>query len=247
MPQGLGVQLGLGGGRAATSSGAPPAVSSFSNTYSCAFDGGDWLEAPRDDDMNNDELTVSAWVKFNAVDANQCFVAKRSSASGIYFQIKLKSTGYLEFYNGGTIVGDSRSISADTWYHVCVVDDSSNTLIYLNGSSETTSNSGTGDHTSQAPLSIGRLNSTYGQYMDGFIDEVAIWTSALSSTNVATVYNSGTPGDISGLSPYCWYRMGDDNSGSSAISTITDQGSSANNAAQSTGAAQPALSTTIPS
>ena len=235
-------RMARGGSLAAATGG-----SAWTNAYSGSFDGGDWLEAPRDDDMNNDELTISAWVKFNAVDANQCFVAKRSGAGGLYFQIKLKSTGYLEFYNGGTIVGDSRSISADTWYHVCVVDDSSNTLIYLNGSSATTSNSGTGDQTSEAPLSIGRLNSTYGQYMDGFIDEVAIWTSALSSTNVATVYNSGTPSDISGLSPFCWYRMGDDNSGSSAISTITDQGASANDAVQSTGAAQPALSTTIPS
>ena len=49
--------------------------------------------------------------------------------------------------------------------------------------------------------------------MNGSIDEVAIWNSALSSTAVTEIYNSGVPNDLDELTnasdPTVWYRMGE--------------------------------------
>ena len=49
--------------------------------------------------------------------------------------------------------------------------------------------------------------------MNGSIDEVAIWNSALSSAAVTEIYNSGVPNDLDSLSnasdPTVWYRMGE--------------------------------------
>ena len=52
------------------------------------------------------------------------------------------------------------------------------------------------------------------------MDEFAIWSSALTASNVSTIYNSGTPNDISSLSPVLWYRF-EEGSGTS----VADSGS----------------------
>ena len=67
---------------------------------------------------------------------------------------------------------------------------------------------------------------------NGEVDEAALWTSALSDGSVsvgstaggdiATIYNSGLPSDITSLSPIGWWRMGDSDSGSGT--TVTDIG-----------------------
>ena len=47
---------------------------------------------------------------------------------------------------------------------------------------------------------------------NGKIDEVAVWNTALTATDVQNIYNATTTGktaDLSSLSPVAWYRMGD--------------------------------------
>ena len=77
---------------------------------------------------------------------------------------------------------------------------------------------------------------------DGLMDEVALWDSALTSSNVTAMYNSGVPNNLSSLSPVNWWRMGDNDSG--AGTTITDQGSGSNNATLING---PTFSSNVPS
>ena len=83
-------------------------------------------------------------------------------------------------------------------------------------------------------------------------DEVAIFNTALSDGgglsigdtaggDIATLYNSGTPGDLSSFNPTSWWRMGDNNSSGT---TITDQGSEGNDGTLVNG---PTFSTDVPS
>lgn len=85
-----------------------------------------------------------------------------------------------------------------------------------------------------------RANAAYP--FGGKLDEVAIFTSSLSASDVSTIYNSGAPGDISSLSPFGWWRMGDNDNGEGT--TITDKGSGGNDATLTNG---PTFSTTTPS
>ena len=248
--------LGLGGGKSATSSGTSGGGGGYSNTLSSSLDGtDDYLEVPRDDGLNNSTLSLSAWVKFDVVNTTQCIIGKRTSAIGVYFQLLLYN-GKLEFYNH-TVVTDARVLSADTWYHIAVVHTGGTggtTVIYIDGSGVSFNNTNTGDLLSTSTLAIGRLNSSSGRYMNGLIDEVGVWTTALSAPDISTIYNSGVPGDISSLSPYYYYRMGDGigdvNSSSGApanggtIGTIVNQGSASRNASGVNG---PTFSDTVPS
>ena len=65
---------------------------------------------------------------------------------------------------------------------------------------------------------------------EGNIDEISIFNTSLSSDEMTSIYNEGTPNnvsdlEISGLVNY--YRNGDNDNGTGT--TITDQGSSAQN------------------
>jgi hypothetical protein len=50
-----------------------------------------------------------------------------------------------------------------------------------------------------------------GGPFNGSIDEFAVWNDD-QSANVSTIYNGGTPTDLTSLNPIAWYRMGDNGS-----------------------------------
>jgi len=59
-------------------------------------------------------------------------------------------------------------------------------------------------------LKMGTRAGSY--FFDGKVDEVSVWDSVLSSSNISTIYNSGTPNNLTSLNPVAWYRMGDNGS-----------------------------------
>jgi len=130
----------------------------------------------------------------------------------------------------------SGSIAANQYHHILfswVTSSSTNPGnpgydIWLNG---TLVGNGKGGTLLPAPFSlsssfeIGRRGNGI-QYFNGKIDEIAFWDSDVSA-DISTIYNSGTPDDLSKSSvvstaPARWYRMGDNNGGSG--STISDVG-----------------------
>lgn len=90
----------------------------------------------------------------------------------------------------------SQTLSTGTWYHIVATWDASEhtATFYVDGSSIGSNNSGT--YTSQAstaaPLRIGAASGG-GSAVDGLIDEVGLWSRVLSSSEVTSLYNSGTP------------------------------------------------------
>jgi len=138
------------------------------------------------------------------------------------------------------------TINNGSWHHVAVTFNGSTGVIttYVDSVACTTSvlNQGASISTGYTAANIGRRPSSSHLYTDGLIDEFAIWGSELSSSNITTIYNSGTPDDITTLSPYGWWRMGDNDSGTGT--TITDQGSGGNNGTLTNG---PTFSTDVPS
>ena len=83
--------------------------------------------------------------------------------------------------------------------------------IYLNGVRIDNANSSLNNyvamHNLNTPFNIGNQSNGYVQ---GDIDEVAVFNSELSQTEVTSIYNGGKPKDLSGLSPISWWRMGEE-------------------------------------
>jgi len=223
-------------------------ASSFSNTYSVDFDGtNDHIDCGNISVLSNaSSLTISGWFKFNALNT-LCLTSGANLVERIHFYAT--ASGQLRVYfNDQMALASSINLSTSQWYHFAVVKDgnsSNNLKLFINGS---LSDGGTGSFASATPSNAGddfwiASASAYTSLpLDGLADEVAVWGSALSNSDITAIYNSGVPADLSSLNPVHWWRMGDNDGGTGT--TITDQGSGGNDGTLTNG---PTFSTDVPS
>tara|TARA_Y100001972_G_C7603767_1_gene302565 strand:- start:134 stop:907 length:774 start_codon:yes stop_codon:yes gene_type:complete len=231
-----------------------PAVGSFSNLYSVNFDGvDDKANVGNVSELNfnhNDPFTLSIWVKRDVINDSDVIIEKMMTTGNL--------TGYqLAFLSDNTIrifvrrqnqtfnriqrITDTTFTSTTEWYHVVSTYDGSraNTglKIYVNGSEQAS----TGYNSMNAGAWNNTADFTIGRSINGNVDEVSVYDSELSVTDITTIYNSGTPGDLASLNPVGWWRMGDNNGGTGI--TVTDEGSGGNNATLENG---PTFETDVP-
>ena len=261
--------LGLGGGKSATSSGSSGGGgAAYANLLSASFDGTDDLLtiAHAASLTIAGDMTICAWVKRTQL-ANGEYLpiltkrpSSHTSTNYSFYLDALDGSGQggLRFYDGNSVISPASptAIPANTWTHCAISIDSgvtNGTKWYINGVAETNSSTATINKSNTDPVLIGKLGAA-GIYGEGLIDEVALFDSALSASEISSIYNSGTPADLSALSPLGWWRMGDgtgdNDSGGGApanadtIGTVVDQGSGGNNA---TGTNGPTYSDSVPS
>ena len=213
------------------------AGSSFPNQYSIDLDGTDDIvnmgNASELNFNHNDAFTLSVWVKRDSTGNAELIRKMEDSGNYTGFQLTFVSDKIRIYHrrqnqttNRIQRSTDATFTSTTEWYHIVSTYDGSraNTglKIYVNGSeaASTGANSmNAGAWTNNADFKVGRTT-------DGHIDEVSVYDSELSATDVATIYNSGIPGDVTSLNPVGWWRMGDNDSGTGT--TVTDQGSGGN-------------------
>jgi hypothetical protein len=217
------------------------------NAYSLSTDGvDDYLACGSLSLLNSaGSYSVSAWVNMDAsgsgggilasgtADTNRMFLTV--STSGVLFANK---TG------GGGVANYSSTLSTGAWYHVVGVKDGATAYLYVNGTQQATASvSATLGATAGTNFQIGAYPTgmTANQF-PGLIDEVALFSTALSSSDVSSIYNSGSPDDLSAYSPVHHWRMGDNDGGSG--STVTDVGSGGSDGTMTNEAS---FSTTVPS
>jgi hypothetical protein len=213
---------------------APP----FSNTYSVDFDGtDDYMVISQDSSINiTGDLTLSAWINLDSLGAFQGIITKRSSTTN--YQFYIRSTNVLSFFDGSNLANDNTALTTGSWIHVAVVVSGSSASFYRDGSFSSTS-SGISVSSNTANLTIGDIVG--GSFLNGKVDEVSVFDSALSASDITAIYNSGAPADLTSYSPVGWWRMGDNDGGTGT--TITDQGSGGNDGTLTNG---PTFSTTVP-
>tara|TARA_R110000787_G_scaffold208717_2_gene318711 strand:+ start:1109 stop:4252 length:3144 start_codon:yes stop_codon:yes gene_type:complete len=178
------------------------------------------------EDLNVEYLTASVWFK-PRVDELATIIGNRYFNSGyMSWAIETATSGRIRYLQKTPNIGLSfyttDTYNLDEWNHVAVTYDSVNgAKIYLNGGSPAVNTS----QTTPIQYDIGFISSdvTIGsapgsgsvapnpgpaQFFDGQLSNVAVWDSGLSSSQIATVYNSGIPGDISSLNPLAWWELG---------------------------------------
>ena len=261
--------LGLGGGKSATSSGSPGASGgAFENLLSGSFDGtDDYLTTDESNLAPSGDCTISLWFNSASLPGNSAFDYMFSLTdarqSGKDRAIGIRGTGTdaqivaNTYGSGWNDPFTNTSISASTWYHVAVVFTSNSAQVYFNGADKGSKTVTTGTIAYTQTVIGGMLYSSANQF-NGKIDEVSVFHSALSSTNITAIYNDGVPADISSLSPKGWWRNGDgtgdtDSGGGTpedtdTIGTVVNQGSvnTGSGEGNMTGTNGPTFSTTVP-
>ena len=243
----------------AFSSDVPPSPPSFS-TLSADLDGSDdYMTCGSVTQINSvTNLSTSSWFKINAYQGGggPLILGGQSVAGSNGFYLQALDATTLRYahqdygsYNNFT----SLSVPINTWHNVVTVQAGTDLTVYLNGSSVGTATVTAVDSGWGSNFTIGKWSGGNFNYMNGIIDEVALFTSALSASDVSSIYNSGQPADLTSYSPVGWWRMGDgtgdtDSGGGTpantdTIGTVVDQGSGGNNATAANG---PTYSSTTP-
>ena len=217
-----------------------PTASSFTNTKSILLDGVDDFVTMGDalDFERTSAFSISAWVKRGSTGVNDTIASKMES-SGSYrgYFLYITSSNKIRFIlrnvnttSNRLFVDSTSSITSGNWNHILVTYDGSSSgsgvKIYINGVSDTVTTSGTLSATilNSSPFNIGARNGN-SLFATATIDEVSVFNSELSSSDVTSIYNGGVPNDISSLSPLSWWRCGDGDT----APTLTDNGSGGNN------------------
>ena len=251
------ISLGIGGGASATSSGAPPAPPPTPpySTQSMDFDGSDEkVTCGSLSVAGYSELSISAWVKIGS--AQDCTIAaeyvgnwNRSFRFILWDTIEAFRGVYFGVYIGGTEYYGHYALDplpTGTWMHIAGTYDGSDVQVYYNGSSGTSqSGSGNVDTNSSCVFQIGAMGSS--NFTDGKIDEVAMWDSGLSASNITTIYGAGIPSSLSSLSPKSWWRMGEDATWGGSSYSIPDQNTTSGNDATTVNMEEADRVTDVPS
>jgi len=225
------------------------------NTLSLEFDGNDRLNTTYSSATGGDDFSVSFWMKSDGTGGTYQDIF-RDDSSGNYGRLSLlttpgSSTPFYLIY--GTATGynldstiDIGTIYDNAWHHIVIVLDNSGTYtnvkIYKDGNTtpeysadaRTTNgwaNDGKQSANSQTNYVIGSTPTGTEYPYKGKLDQIAFFGSALTTTNVSNIYNSGNgAADIInlGLSPEAYYRIGnyleDTNSDGSFASAGQDIG-----------------------
>ena len=178
---------------------------------------------------DNSDFSVSIWVKKTTSGLE--YVISNSSASvkagfdiiinslNVNFQrrttTKQAATGYINI-----------GFTYNTWHNLIGTynDTTGDLKLYLDGVLKNTSSASSDVNTASVDLRIG-CSTSNSLFFQGGIDEVSLFNTELSQIDITSIYNSGTPTDLTSYSPISWWRMGDGDT----APTITDNGSGGNN------------------
>ena len=133
-------------------------------------------------------LSISAWIKPAGVTGIQSILSQQSS-----FSLRTNGTG-MRFTTLGIKDYDIAAVlTAGTWQHLVVTFTPNTTgglKIYVNNVLKSTQNS-TGINSNTNAWQIGR--TTTGEYFGGSLDDVRLYSSVLSATDVTNLYNVDSP------------------------------------------------------
>ena len=199
-----------------------------SSTYSVSLDGtNDYVEVGNHSDYNfgsggtDSAFSISAWI--NMTDATDFIVVSKDDNVNRQYTIRFLSDKMHFYLLGGGYIGRlyNTAITSDqgSWIHVGFTYDGSKSdtgiKIYRNGTRVDDTNYSGGSYggmsSTTASFNIGRQGSIYSS---GNIDELAVFGSELSGTDMSNIYNSGTPASLASYNPISWWSLGDQVGGS---------------------------------
>ncbi len=167
-----------------------------------SFDGvSSYVNVPHTSALNAYPMTIAAWIKTSTTTGNQGIVNKYVAASSNGYQLFMNNGNLCAWYfrDASNYVYDGTACTlgvsgyADNqWHYVVFAVDGAGGRIHVDGVQKTTRAwTGTDGATSTAqPVRVGDYPGASGEYFSGVIDEVKIYSGALSATQVASFYGS---------------------------------------------------------
>lgn len=139
--------------------------------------------------------TLNLWIKYSSTSGNQSIAMAYGGVGSPLFYL---SSGSIVHSKGGVVDLSYSWGGIDTnWHMWTFVGDGSGMRTYLDGNSTPVASNGNTSALIDPGFTIafgaynllGVIQS--GWYLDGQFDEIGVWSTALSTSDIATLYNSG--------------------------------------------------------
>ncbi|MFH0701388.1 MAG: LamG-like jellyroll fold domain-containing protein [Candidatus Woesearchaeota archaeon] len=147
-----------------------------------------------------DSITFEAWIKLEAKAGKNASDWKYNQGiisqyiNGNYILDASADGKTLQFYdtaNDWVTVADANLAGA--WHHVAVTRDAANVKIFIDGTERITNKSSGANKGTTNPVKIG-YTGNYNRYFKGSMDEVAVYSRTLNSTEIKEHYESTQDG-----------------------------------------------------
>jgi hypothetical protein len=197
----------LQGGATANAAGMVAQAFSFDGTNN-------YVQIPDSPTLRPTNFTIETWVRFSSLNSagsggsppgEQYIVFKQNTRSGNFEGYSLNKTRI----SGGDVfslivcsasgqlaeVQSATLITTGAWYHVAGVRGSNFTQIYVNGQLERQTNVTFAQNYGTLPLYFGTSGQSYWDHkLKGTLDEVSLYSRALSTNEIAALYTAGSGG-----------------------------------------------------
>lgn len=169
-------------------------AASFNGSSSVNIGGGSVLN-------NASNFTVSAWVTFDNLTGKHTVIG----AAGLWAMRSLGTAPEITAFGVLDYDGPANTFVPNTWYHfVTTLDSSNDARFYVNGVLVATVPHTVAANTSPNAFAIGAVGPGGGETMQGDVDDVAVFSVALTTAQIAAIYNLA-------LEPGLRYELGEAN------------------------------------
>jgi hypothetical protein len=158
-----------------------------------------YAQIPQDPSHNiTGSITLEAWIYPTSWTSESWrgSIINKEQNNFTGYMLRCGANGTLSFNFGSgsawkEITSPVNTLILNTWQHVAGVFNGTTLILYVNGVQVGTPVSFTGTiGTNSIPIEIGRSNIDVNRFFYGKIDEVRIWNSAISATDIFAYYNS---------------------------------------------------------
>ena len=176
--------------------------------YSTYFDGNDYISVADGTykTLGSDPWTYECWVYPTSVAAGNKWIlgdhASNGSGATTSVNLVLNGANFGIFCRTSTAtnidVVESTTRSINQWYHLALVFDQSNVILYVDGTAVITQAHASGFNDGSGSFSVGRTGDYNGAYYTGYVRDVrlvkgtAVYTTAFTPPTVPLTAISGT-------------------------------------------------------
>jgi hypothetical protein len=197
----------LQGGATATGTGAVGSCFTFDGTNG-------YVQIPNSPVLCPSNLTIEAWVRFDALDT-PALGGARIGEEYIVFKQNSRTNTFEGYFLGKGRIGtrdcfvfgvssasgqaaeldSGATVTTNVWYHVAGTRGSNYIQLYVNGQLDSQTNADFPQDYGNYPLYFGASGQPYwDRKLCGALDEVSLYNRALSATDIAAIYAAGKAG-----------------------------------------------------
>ncbi|MBI3949375.1 MAG: HYR domain-containing protein [Acidobacteria bacterium] len=192
-----------------------------------SFDGvNDYVQAPDSDVLTfgTSNFTIDLWANFNSVRSGSVgslpnvFIGHDEGGGNTNKWVFYRADGGLTFIVAGPAIGTvflgpiAFSPVVGQWYHLAITRSGSTYTFYVNGSAIGSATDTRAVPNVNAPLTIGQAEGL--GFFHGRIDEVEIFTRALSASEIQAIFNADSAGKCKPAQDLCVTNTNDSGFGS---------------------------------